>query len=95
MTESDPFEQATRVLQEAEAVFITAGAGIGAVVEMGAGKAVPTVRYQSESVARREKATLIRINPRDHDVPDSRHISLPVGSKEGIARICGEFVNAP
>jgi hypothetical protein len=62
-----------------------------AIVEMGAGKAVPTVRYQSESVARRDNATLIRINPRDHDVPSERYISLPVGSKEGIRRILGEF----
>jgi NAD-dependent SIR2 family protein deacetylase len=62
-----------------------------AIVELGAGKAVPTVRYQSERMARREKTTLIRINPRDYEVPDSRHISLPLGSKEGIARITGNF----
>lgn len=65
-----------------------------AIVELGAGKAVPTVRHQSESVARRQQASLIRINPRDYDVPDWRHISLPVGSEEGMARIFEEYENA-
>jgi NAD-dependent SIR2 family protein deacetylase len=57
------------------------------IVEMGAGETIPTVRYLSENVARAHHATLIRINPRDHEVPDPRHISLPVGSKEGIGAI--------
>lgn len=39
-----------------------------AIIEIGAGEAVPTVRYQTESVARRLGATLIRINPREPDV---------------------------
>jgi len=46
-----------------------------AIVEIGAGKAVPTVRYQSEEIAERFGATLIRINPRDYDVPYG-HISI-------------------
>jgi hypothetical protein len=58
---------------------------------MGAGKAIPTVRYISESAARSPGATLIRINPRDSEVPDPRHISLPVGSKEGISNIASFY----
>jgi hypothetical protein len=57
-----------------------------AVVEMGAGKAVATVRMASESAARGGKATLIRINPRDYDVP-AGHIAIPCGAEEGIHRI--------
>lgn len=40
------------------------------VVEVGAGKAVPTVRMESEDVAKRfgDKATLVRINPADSDI---------------------------
>ena len=57
-----------------------------AIVEMGAGNAVPTVRMQSEQVARAYKGTLIRINPRDYSVP-SGHIPLPMGSAEGIGKI--------
>ncbi|UCF39423.1 MAG: NAD-dependent deacetylase [Acidobacteriota bacterium] len=62
-------------------------AGKLAVVELGAGKAVPTVRHMSEHLAHRMKAPLIRINPRDPEVPDSFDISLPLGAKEGILRI--------
>jgi NAD-dependent SIR2 family protein deacetylase len=58
-----------------------------AVVELGAGSAIPTVRYTSERVVERLGGTLIRINPRDHDVP-SGQIGLPFGAAEGIRRIC-------
>jgi len=57
-----------------------------AVVEMGAGKAVATVRMTSEAAARGGKATLIRINPRDYDVP-AGHIAIPCGAEEGILNI--------
>ncbi|MGD9253030.1 MAG: Sir2 family NAD-dependent protein deacetylase [Holophagae bacterium] len=39
------------------------------IVEMGAGSAVPTVRMTSERVARACSAKLIRINPREPQVP--------------------------
>lgn len=55
-----------------------------AVVEVGAGEAVPTVRNQAEYVARRLKARLIRINPRDYQVPDKTHVSLPLGGAEAL-----------
>lgn len=57
-----------------------------AVVEIGAGKAVPTVRYQSEHAAAHFNGTLVRINPRDYEVPDNE-ISIPLGGLEGINRI--------
>ena len=53
------------------------------IIESGAGEAVPTVRYTSEGVARELGGTLIRINPRDFDVPRG-HIGLPYGGMEGI-----------
>ena len=41
-----------------------------AIIEIGAGNYVPTVRYTSEGIAGQfEKATLIRINPSEVDVP--------------------------
>jgi len=55
-----------------------------AVVELGAGKAVATVRMTSEGVVRGAKATLIRINPRDYDVP-AGHIGIPFGPTRGSA----------
>ncbi len=57
-----------------------------AVIEIGAGKAVPTVRHFSEQAAAQQGGTLIRINPRDYDVP-AGHISIPLGGQEGIERI--------
>jgi NAD-dependent SIR2 family protein deacetylase len=57
------------------------------VVEIGAGEAVPTVRNQAEHVVRKYKAKLIRINPRDYQVPDKTHVSLPLGGAEAVAGI--------
>ncbi len=57
-----------------------------AIIEIGAGKAVPTVRHKSESIALHSNETLIRINPRDFEVP-SGHISIPLNSAVGINRI--------
>lgn len=56
------------------------------IIEVGAGEAVPTVRYTSEAVARSLDATLIRINPRDDAVPPG-HIALAMGGREGIKAI--------
>ncbi|MFC2088174.1 NAD-dependent deacetylase [Calditrichota bacterium] len=61
-------------------------------IEIGAGQAVPTVRYKSESVARYDKATLIRINPRYYHVPTG-NISIPLGSLEGIQKINNALLN--
>ena len=57
------------------------------IIEIGAGLAVPTVRGTCEQLARHLAGTLIRINPRDHQVPSSRHVSIPLGGLEGIRRI--------
>lgn len=58
-----------------------------AVVELGAGSAIPTVRLTSEQVLQRIGGTLILINPREDDIP-SGQIGLPFGAAEGIRRIC-------
>lgn len=65
-----------------------------AVVEVGAGKAVPTVRLTGEAVVRAHEAcgagaTLVRVNPLDSDcgargVP---HVSLPMGGLEALEGI--------
>ncbi len=56
------------------------------VVEIGAGTAVPTVRLTSERVAARFGATLVRINPREPEVPRGQ-IGLPAGAVEALERI--------
>ena len=57
------------------------------IVEMGAGTAVATVRWQSEQVARRTGGTLIRINPRDTLIPAGPHVALALGAAEGLGAI--------
>ena len=57
-----------------------------AVIELGAGNAIPTVRRASEEIAQRIGSKLIRINPREPEVP-SGHLGLPFGAADGIRRI--------
>lgn len=57
-----------------------------AVVELGAGTAVPTVRLTSEHLVRRPGARLIRINPREPNVPPGA-ISLPMTALEALEAI--------
>lgn len=54
-----------------------------AIIEFGAGEAVPTVRVFGENIAKMPNATLIRVNPRDYEVPNG-NISLALGAKEMI-----------
>jgi len=55
-----------------------------AIVEIGAGEVVATVRRLSEYIARAYGAILIRINPRDFWVPREEDVSLPFGAADGI-----------
>ena len=57
-----------------------------AIVECGAGRAVPTVRITCEDIARRFGGTLIRINTREPDVP-SGGISVPAGALAALEAI--------
>ena len=61
------------------------------VVEMGAGTAIPTIRYMSERIGQRFGATVIRINPREAYIT-GKHISLPCGAVEGLEGIEGCLV---
>lgn len=56
------------------------------VIEMGAGTAIPTIRYMSERIGHRHNATVIRINPREAHISGG-HISLPCGAVEGLEGI--------
>jgi len=55
-----------------------------AIIEIGAGTAVPTVRNISEQIAKRFEVPLIRVNPRESFGAD---ISLPMGALEALIRI--------
>ena len=51
------------------------------VIELGAGTAIPTVRWQCEQQGR-----LIRINPSDPEAPEGA-ISIPLGALEALSLI--------
>jgi NAD-dependent SIR2 family protein deacetylase len=56
------------------------------IVECGAGTAIPSIRHISSQCAKKPGHTLIRINPRDHDV-QAGEISIPTGALEGIEQL--------
>lgn len=56
------------------------------VVEIGAGTAIPTIRYLSERLGRSAGTTVVRINPREPQI-GSPHLSIPCGGLEGIEGI--------
>jgi NAD-dependent SIR2 family protein deacetylase len=56
------------------------------VIEMGAGTAIPTIRYMSEQIGHSSDSTVIRINPREAHISGG-HISLPCGAVEGLEGI--------
>ena len=58
-----------------------------AVIEIGAGTAVPTVRHFGESLG----VPLLRLNPREPETSRPHDISLPLGALEGIRLIAGSF----
>lgn len=58
------------------------------VIELGAGTAIPTVRYFSERFA----PNLIRINPREFALPPKGGIALPTCAKQGAGSIYQIFI---
>ena len=67
-------------------VDVGAAKGRLAIVELGAGTGVPTIRAAGETLARRMGASLIRINPREPGF--SKHaIAVMVGAADALSRI--------
>jgi NAD-dependent SIR2 family protein deacetylase len=63
------------------------GANRIAILELGAGTAIPSVRFFSDRVLIRHRGRLVRINPRESKVPSDRDVGLPVGALEGLTAI--------
>lgn len=58
------------------------------VVEIGAGQAVPTVRHFSQQLAFDRRAPVIRINPREPEVPGlPQAVGLPLNALEALRAI--------
>ena len=56
------------------------------VIELGAGSAVPTIRWHSERLGSRPGATVLRINPSEPEI-EQPHISIAMGALEALERI--------
>jgi NAD-dependent SIR2 family protein deacetylase len=57
------------------------------VVELGAGTSIPSVRHFSERISNEFRARIIRINPREFQVPTAQDIGFPMGSLEALLGI--------
>ena len=58
-----------------------------AVIEIGAGKVIPTIRATSSNIGKNfDLATILRINPRDPEI-SSPHHSIPCGALEALQHI--------
>ena len=66
--------------------------GLGAaklvVIECGAGSAVPSVRNESHRLIRLLDAALVRINPREPQVPPG-HVGIPLSARQTLEAIDG------
>ena len=78
----------TRIQEHAFDLFLKAHVDRRiAVIEMGAGSAIPTIRATSERIGwNYENATVIRINPREPEIRPP-HISMSCGALEGLRSI--------
>jgi NAD-dependent SIR2 family protein deacetylase len=55
-----------------------------AIIELGAGTAIPSVRNESQNIARTLNAHVMRINPRDYHINTSLGFGVPLGALEGL-----------
>lgn len=58
-----------------------------AIIEIGAGTAIPAVRHFSHRVSKELGARIVRINPREHQVPSSYDVGIPLGSLDALKGI--------
>jgi len=59
-----------------------------AILELGAGTAVATIRWMTERLGRTSGSTVIRVNPREADIR-APHLSMQAGALEAIRGIDG------
>ena len=83
----DGRQEAQYAREEAWFAQVTAQLGRIVVVEMGAGTAIPSVRNFSQRVSRRYGARIIRINPRESQVPSGEDVGIATGSLKALERI--------
>ena len=83
-------EQRTASQQQRETQWLESIADSQArivVVEMGAGTSIPSVRHFSHRISQEFGARIIRINPREPQVPSSKDVGIAAGSLEALLEI--------
>ena len=59
-----------------------------AIIEIGAGTAIPTIRQEGNRLSKLSKnIKLIRINPREFDIDKKNGVSISLGGLEGLSKI--------
>jgi len=58
-----------------------------AIIEIGAGTHIPTVRYESEQTARALGGFVVRINPRDYEIDPQIGVGITLGGLAGLERV--------
>lgn len=58
-----------------------------AIIEIGAGTAIPTLRQYGERLVERRGARLVRINPREADVSMTQGVGIPFGALDALRGI--------
>jgi NAD-dependent SIR2 family protein deacetylase len=61
------------------------------ILEVGAGKFIPTIRWMAQEFARQHHATIIRINPDASEI-STPHISLPYAALEALTKMQTEML---
>jgi len=58
-----------------------------AIIEIGAGTHIPTVRYESETTAKELNGFTVRINPRDYEIPEQIGVGITLGGLAGLQKV--------
>ena len=61
------------------------------VVEIGAGTAIPWVRHVGERLVRQRKARLVRINPREPQVPPGESVGVALTGREALEELASRL----
>ena len=76
--------QTQAVIEATWLATIAEGQARVVVVEMGAGTSIPSVRHFSHQVSHALDGCIIRINPREPQVPSSRDIGIAAGALDAL-----------
>lgn len=66
---------------------VASSGGNVVVVEIGAGTAIPSVRHFSHHMSHQYGARIIRINPRETQVPSTKDVGIAAGALETLQKI--------